>query len=122
VGDAERDNGGQARGRQHRDRCRNAAKSDPLAVRDPQRLVFGDLAVLNALQVSQLTLLLAGSSVDVSVGSSIRQGIQSLFAGKTQTLANLAALVAPYDNPTMPWWQANGYTSPIGQATLTERS
>jgi hypothetical protein len=68
--------------------------------------VFADLASLTQLQVSQLTLLLAGTSIDASVGTSIRAGIQALFAGKTTTLANLAALVAPYDNATIPWWQA----------------
>jgi hypothetical protein len=35
-----------------------------------------------------------------------------------KTLNNLAALVAPFDNPTIPWWQANGYTSPISQGDL----
>lgn len=72
-------------------------------------IVFADLAALTQLQVTQLTLLLAGSSVDASVGTSIRAGIQALFAGKTTTLANLGALVAPFDSPTVPWWQANGY-------------
>jgi hypothetical protein len=72
-------------------------------------IVFADLAALTQLQVSQLTLLLAGSSVDASVGTSIRLGIQALFSGKATTLANLGALVAPFDNTTIPWWQANGY-------------
>jgi hypothetical protein len=69
-------------------------------------IVFADLAALTQLQVSQLTLLLAGSQVDASVGSSIRLGIQALFAGKTTTLANLSALVTPLDTTTIPWWQA----------------
>jgi hypothetical protein len=69
-------------------------------------IVFADMAGLTQLQVSQLTMLLAGSSVDASAGTSIRAGIQSLFAGKTQTLANLGALVVPYDSPAIPWWQA----------------
>src|ERR1700681_3567899 len=60
-------------------------------------IVFADLAALTQLQVSQLTLLLAGSSVDASVGSTIRLGIQALFAGKATTLANLGALVSPLD-------------------------
>lgn len=68
--------------------------------------VFSDLAALTQLQVSQLALLLAGSNVDASAGTSIRLGIQTLFSGKTQTLSNLAALVAPYDNATIPWWEA----------------
>lgn len=88
-------------------------------------IVFADLAALTQLQVSQLTLLLAGGSVDASKGSSIRAGIQALFAGKTQTLNNLAALVAPSDAPvTLPWWQATvaqgggGLSSPVNDADL----
>lgn len=87
--------------------------------------VFADLAALTQLQVSQLTLLLAGSQVDGSAGSSIRLGIQTLFAGKTTTLANLGALVAPYDSPTMLWWQATvaqgggGLSSAVSQGDLT---
>lgn len=76
-------------------------------------IVFADLAALTQLQVSQLNLLLAGSSVDASAGTTIRLGIQQLFAGKTQTLINLGALVAPFDSPTVLWWQANGYPSPF---------
>jgi hypothetical protein len=85
-------------------------------------IVFSDLAALTQLQVSQLTLLLAGSSVDASVGTSIRAGIQALFAGKTQTLTNLGALVAPFDSPAVPWWQASsggGLNGPISQPDLT---
>src|SRR4051812_16033633 len=52
-------------------------------------IVFADLAALTQLQVTQLTLLLQGASVDASPGTSIRIGIQALFAGKTTTLANL---------------------------------
>jgi len=76
-------------------------------------IVFADLAALTQLQVSQLALLLAGSQVDASAGTSIRAGIQALFAGKSTTLANLAALVAPFDNAIAPWWQANGYLRPF---------
>jgi hypothetical protein len=76
-------------------------------------IVFADLAALTQLQVSQLTLLLAGTAIDASPGTSIRLGIQALFAGKTATLANLGALVAPFDSPSVPWWQANGYSGPI---------
>lgn len=81
-------------------------------------VVFADLAALTQLQVTQLTLLLQGSTIDASVGTSIRAGIQALFAGKTTTLANLGALVAPFDNPTSPWWQANGYTGPFSTPDL----
>lgn len=81
-------------------------------------IAFADLAALTQLQVTQLTLLLAGSSVDASAGTSIRAGIQALFSGKTATLANPGTLVAPFDNPVVPWWQANGYTGPFSNADL----
>jgi hypothetical protein len=75
-------------------------------------VVFADLAALTQLQVSQLSLLLAGNQVDASVGTSIRAGIQALFAGKTQTLNNLGALVAPLDaQPQISWMQKNGYAA-----------
>ena len=96
------------------------------AILDPSHIlnaiVFADLAGLTQLQVTQLTLLLAGSSVDASAGTSIRAGIQALFAGKTTTLANLAALVAPFDSPKIPWWSAsNGgaLNGPVNQTDLT---
>jgi hypothetical protein len=77
-------------------------------------VVFDDLAALTQLQISQLTLLLAGNSIDASAGTPIRLGVQKLFAGKTQTLNNLGALVAPYDSgTTVPWTTANGYPSGI---------
>lgn len=87
-------------------------------------IVFADLAALTQLQVSQLTLLLQGEQVDVSVGSTIRTGIVALFAGKATTLAALGALVAKADIPTLPWWQASvaqnggGLTSPVGMNDL----
>jgi hypothetical protein len=76
--------------------------------------VPADLAALTTAQVTLLALLLSGASVDASVGTTVRAGVQAIFAGKTTTLTQLGALVAPFDNPTIPWWQANGYTSPIG--------
>jgi hypothetical protein len=76
-------------------------------------IVFADLAALTQLQVSQLTLLLAGNDIDASQGTPIRAGIQALFAGKTATLNNLGALVAPFDAPTIPWWQSAGYPRPF---------
>jgi hypothetical protein len=77
-------------------------------------IVFTDLATLTQLQLLQLTLLLSGGSVDASKGTPIRVGIQALFAGKTQTLTNLAVLVASADAPTViPWWQSAGYQRPF---------
>lgn len=73
------------------------------------RIVYTDLAALTQIQLLQLQVLLSGTAVDATQGSPIRTGIQTLFAGKTQTLANLVALVAPYDNPVIIWTVANGY-------------
>jgi hypothetical protein len=67
--------------------------------------------------VTQLTLLLQGDLVDASPGTSIRTGIQALFAGKTATLTALGALVAPFDSPTIPWWKSV-YTAPISADDL----
>jgi len=80
--------------------------------------VFADLAGLTQLQVSQLSLLLSGGSVNASIGSAIRLGIQTIFAGKTQTLANLSALVAPFDNATIFWWQSAGYARPMDMGDI----
>lgn len=82
-------------------------------------IVFADLAALTQLQVSQLALLLSGGTVDASPGTSIRLGIQALFQGKTATLTALAALVAPFDSPTIPWWQANNYPRPFDMGDVT---
>jgi hypothetical protein len=57
-------------------------------------IVPADLASLTQIQTSQLSMLLSGSLVDVSVGSAVRAAIRALFAGKTTTLSQLNALVA----------------------------
>jgi hypothetical protein len=72
-------------------------------------IVDTDLAALTTQQLTLLHLLLAGGAVNATQGSFIRLGIQKLFTGKTQTLGNLSALVAPFDSPTVPWTEANGY-------------
>ncbi len=70
-------------------------------------IVPADLAALTQLQVLILTLLLSGSQIDASKGTTIRAAFQTLFAGKATTLANLLALVNGVDAPvTIPWWQA----------------
>lgn len=87
-------------------------------------IVFADLVALTQLQITQLTLLLQGSEIDASPGTSIRAGIQALFSGKTTTLAQLGALVAPFDSPTIPWATApiasggGGLTGPVGSNDL----
>jgi hypothetical protein len=69
-------------------------------------IVPSDLAALTSAQVAMLTLILQGATVDASAGTTIRAAAQNIFSGKATTLANLGALVAPYDNATIPWWQA----------------
>lgn len=72
-------------------------------------IVAADLAALTSAQVSFLTLVLQGSTVDASAGTTVRAAIQTIFSGKTVTLSQLAALVAPYDNNKVSWTSANGY-------------
>lgn len=87
-------------------------------------IVPADLAALTATQVSFLTLILQGSQVDASKNTTVRTAIQTIFAGKTTTLAQLGTLVAPFDNPTQPWWQASvasgggGLTSSVSNNDL----
>lgn len=76
-------------------------------------IVFADLSALTQLQISQLTLLLSGASIDASPGTTIRLGIQALFAGKTATLNALATLAAKYDSPQIPFYLSDGYSRPF---------
>lgn len=86
--------------------------------------VAADIASLTTAQVTLLTLLLQGSTVDASIGTTVRAGVVAVFSGKATTLAQLGALVVPFDTPTMPWWQAplalNGgaLNSQVGPADL----
>ena len=68
--------------------------------------VAADIASLTTAQVTLLTLMLSGGEVDGSKNTTVRAAVQAIFAGKTTTLANLGALVAPYDSPVIPWWSA----------------
>lgn len=82
-------------------------------------VVPADLAALTSTQVAVFTLVLQGSTVDASIGTTVRAAVQTIFTGKTTTLSQLGALVAPYDNATQPWYQANGYgTAPLTLATV----
>lgn len=80
--------------------------------------VPADIAALTTAQVTLLTLLLQGSLVDASMNTTIRAGVVAIFNGKTTTMSQLAALVAPYDSPSIPWWQSAGYSSPISTNDL----
>lgn len=97
--------------------------SVPLSILSPSAIINAivpaDLAALTQLQTLQMSLLLSGAQVDVSPGTTIRAGIQNLFAGKTQTLSNLAALVGVFVDPRRLWTVANGLPSPLGTADLT---
>lgn len=66
-------------------------------------IVPADLAGLSAAAVAMLTLVLQGNEVDASVGTTVRAAVQNIFAGKATTLAQLGALVAPFDSPTQLW-------------------
>lgn len=87
--------------------------------------VAADLASLTTAQVTLLTLLLQGSQVDASVGTTVRAGIVAVFTGKPTTISQLGSLVAPFDSPTLPWWQTpvaqsgGGLSGPVTQADLT---
>lgn len=70
-------------------------------------VVPSDLATLTIAQVALLTLILQGSTVDGSAGTTVRAAAQAIFAGKATTLANLGALVATFDSAVLPWWRAS---------------
>lgn len=74
-------------------------------------IVLADFKGLTQLQQSQFTNILqsGGGTLNGSAGTLVRAWFQDAFSGKATTLANLTALVAPFDNATVPWWQANSY-------------
>ena len=86
--------------------------------------VAADLIGLSAANIGLVQLLLTGELVDASNGTTIRSVFQTLFAGKTTTLAQLGALVTPFDSPTIPWWQGTiaqgggGLSSPVSSSDL----
>ncbi len=86
--------------------------------------VPADIAFLTTAQVTLLSLMLSGSEVDGSIGTTVRAAVQAIFSGKTTTLANLGALVAPFDNATITqsWCGVNGYPvlGPSGPGYLTQ--
>lgn len=83
-------------------------------------IVPADLAALTSTQIALMQLLLQGTLVDASAGTAVRSQFLLIFTGKTTTISQLSALVAPYDNNQVPWYQANGYgTQPLTLATIT---
>lgn len=88
-------------------------------------IVAADLIGLTTNQLLALQIILFGnSSVDGSPGTTVRAVFQSIFTGKTTTLGNLSTLVSPFDNATIPWWQATvaqgggGLLGAVGQGDL----
>lgn len=99
----------------------NPAGAQPALLTPSQILnavVPADLAALTTAQVSVLALVLSGATVDASKGTTVRAAVQNIFSGKTTTLSQLTALVAPFDSPTIPWWQSVGLTSAINANDL----
>lgn len=80
-----------------------------------------DFLALSALQLQQITLLFGGNQqVDASPGTTIRAVFQSIFSGKSTTLNNLGALVAPFDNATRAWVTAPTGGNLVGVVTQTD--
>lgn len=75
-----------------------------------------DVAALTSAQSTLFTLLLQGNPVDASANTTVRNTLMAIFAGHSQTLAQLSALFAPFDNATELW-----VTAPVanGGAGLT---
>lgn len=71
------------------------------------------------LQLTLLQILLSPREIDASPNKTARTIGARLFTGKPNTIANLAALVAPFDNATTEWWRSKEFTQPIGTADLT---
>jgi len=89
-------------------------------------IVPADLLGLTTNQLLTLQLLLFGrSTIDASPGTTVRAVFQSIFGGKAATLANLTGLVAAFDAPAIPWWQATvaqgggGLNGPVGTSDLS---
>lgn len=87
-------------------------------------IVPADLASLTTAQVTLLGMVLSGSTVDASAGTTVRAAVAAIFSGKTTTLSQLSALVSKYDNPVVPWWQATvaqgggGLVAPVQPSDL----
>lgn len=88
----------------------------PQAANIPVSSIIGaiapaDFLALTALQLQELQFLLQAQTVLAPPSGTIRSVFSTIFAGKATTLANLNALVAPFDNATNDWCNANGYPS-----------
>lgn len=72
-------------------------------------IVGTEFSALTAANQQLIRDILNMGTVDASPGTQIRARIVAIFPNTTTTFANLSALAATYDTPTVPWWQANGY-------------
>lgn len=81
-------------------------------------IVGTEFAVLTAANQQLIRDILAMGTVDASPGTQIRTRIVAIFPNTTTTFANLSALAAKYDSPSIPWWQANGYPRPFDLGDL----
>lgn len=101
----------------------------------PMKAIVGQSQIINAIDYKALKamkpegqkylcLLLSGPSVDVSIGTPIRQALQDLFSWSSATLANFDALFSPFDAPQAPWWQTpvaqggGGLSKPVSSTDL----
>lgn len=86
------------------------------------------VAHANAVTALQWAVMqfLAGSGQPIAAppGSTVRAWFSNAFAGQTTTLANLAALIAQFDSPPIPWATATagsnggGLSAPISANDL----
>lgn len=95
-----------------------AGPAKPMII-DPNKIistfVAADLLSLSTSALQVLGLVLNGNVVDASPGTQVRAVVQQVFAGKTATLNALKALSDSFDVEQIPWWRANGYTSPFNE-------
>lgn len=86
-----------------------------------------DYKTFSSLKPSEqntLALLLSGNTVDVSIGTTTRQALQTMFLSSKITTENLSALFAPFDNPQAFWWQVpiaqggGGLNKPVSSTDL----
>jgi len=85
-----------------------------------------DFMAMTSLQLQQLQTVMppGATTVYAPSGGTVRGVFGQIFAGKTTTLANLSALVAQYDTPTISWCQANNYpySGLVGELALVDAS
>lgn len=71
-------------------------------------IVPADFTSLTAANQQLVRDILGMGTVDASSGTNVHAVLASVFAGKTTTLSNFAALIATFV-VTISWWQSAGY-------------